>query len=106
MSIHISEARVAQVKEVINNWCYDFSKPLSEADALESIQRDFDPNVEWYDHGFQICRVGHQAVLGLRKGFRHCNDPFRAEIKVRRRAGKQRFLRMKLTFPSEPLTHR
>lgn len=82
MSIHISEARVVQVREVITTWCEDFSKSLSEAEALASIQRDFDPQVEWYDHGFHICRVGHKAVLGLRMGFRHCNDPFRAEIKV------------------------
>ncbi|KAF2169557.1 hypothetical protein M409DRAFT_19969 [Zasmidium cellare ATCC 36951] len=81
MSIQISEARIAQIKEVITNWCDNFSKSLSEAEALEEIQRDFDPQVEWYDHGFYICRVGHNAVLGLRKSFLHCNQPFRSEIK-------------------------
>lgn len=82
MSIHISEARVAQVNEVITSWCAEYSKPLNNAQAMEGIKRDFDPEAEWFDHGFHTCRKGHKAIFGLRKSFLHCNQPFRAEIKV------------------------
>lgn len=80
-SVTVSADRIAQVTATVKKWVADFNKPIdSEEDFLSS----FRPDVEWLDHAFQIRRVGHNAVLGLYKGFTFCNQPFRADIKVRR----------------------
>lgn len=81
MAITISAARIEQVTHVITKWCESFV-PFDETHTVDDFLSVFDENVEWYDHGFYVVRKGHEAVLGLHKGFLYCNEPFRAEVKV------------------------
>ena len=80
-SINISNDRIAQVTNAITRFSEDFSLPSSDPATASKITSLLHPDIHWYDHGFHICRVGHNAVLGLHKAFLHCNQPFTAEIK-------------------------
>lgn len=81
-AINISTARAEQVTSVVRNMVSDFLKPLDPSWTLDNFLSAYHPNIEWYDHAFLMCRVGHEAVAGLRKGWLAANQPFRADIKV------------------------
>jgi hypothetical protein len=51
--------------------------------VCDDCEADTGVEVHRYDHAFLIHRSGHDAVLGLKKAFMHCNQPFDKEIKVR-----------------------
>lgn len=78
MAVNISEARVKQVTAVVERLSIAFT-PWSDTNKEEDFVAVLDKNIAWYDHGFYAVRLGHDAVLGLRKGFLHSNDPFRVE---------------------------
>ncbi|KAK5049098.1 hypothetical protein LTR84_005521 [Exophiala bonariae] len=78
-SITISSERVAQVDAVVRKFVAGFHKPIESIDEFTSI---YSPDIEWADHAFLIRRVGHEAVIGLQRGFTWCNQPFKAEIKT------------------------
>lgn len=82
MAISLSSARVSQITQVLTKFTIDFSKPISPTNTAENILSVFDKDIHWYDHGFFVCRIGHEAVLGLNKAFLHCNQPFEPEINV------------------------
>jgi hypothetical protein len=71
-----------QHEQVARTFVIDFSRPFDSEYTEETFLSVYHPNVEWFDYAFHICRVGHEAVLGLRTSFLHCNQPFRSEPKV------------------------
>jgi hypothetical protein len=81
-SFIISPARHTQitntVTKYISNWHLTLDSDATTADFL-SI---YSTTISWYDHAFLIQRIGHTAILGLHAAFMHCNQPFRAEVKV------------------------
>ena len=76
----IPVARVEMVNQAVRNFVGNFETDISSSEFLAS----YHPDVEWFDHAFHVCRVGRDAVAGLKKSFLHCNQPFKVEIKVRR----------------------
>lgn len=80
--ISISKERQAQVTQTVTDWYRNFEKAFDDKFTPQEFVSTFDSNIEWLDHAFHIRRVGHEAVLGLRKAFLHCNQPFRSELKV------------------------
>jgi hypothetical protein len=87
----IPASRVALVDKTIRSFVDGFLKPVDH--VQHHIKQDgsipraeflkpYHADIHWYDHAFLICRVGHEAVIGLQTAFRHCNDPFDCEIKV------------------------
>jgi hypothetical protein len=87
-SVSISAQRAAQVDKTCRDFVARFVKPLGATSddgqwSEEDFAAIFTPSVHWYDHAFLICRQGHEAVMGLQVAFRHCNQPFDVEFKVR-----------------------
>ena len=80
--INISAERVNQVEGVVKAYIDGFLKPLVNEADIDEFLSVYHPDVKWSDHAFLVTRVGHDAVLGLQKSFRHCNDPFDVKIKV------------------------
>lgn len=78
-SINISAERIAQVDAAVRKFVGGFLKPIESTDDFVS---SYHPDIEWYDHPFLIRRVGHQAIIGLQKGFTWCNQPFEVDIKA------------------------
>lgn len=78
----MSKERDEKVKNIVTKFVGEFSLPLDDVAAQESIESVCDPSIVWTDHAFHIQRVGHSAVLGLRKSFNHCNQPLETRIKV------------------------
>ena len=73
--------RIEQMERTVRKFVNDFVKPSPDFEASDFLS-SYSPRVEWYDHAFHIKRVGHDAVLGLLKGFTTCNDPFKSHILV------------------------
>lgn len=79
----LSADRQRDVDAIVRNFVSTFSvPPLKSEGVIDAFTAVYHPDVEWYDHAFHICRKGHNAVLGLQRGFMHCNDPFHVDIKV------------------------
>lgn len=86
-ALDTSTERVALVDKTVRDFVKSFLKPISSSATPTTLSREqflavYHPDIRWYDHAFLICRQGHEAVVGLQIGFRHCNDPFDCEIKV------------------------
>ncbi|OQU98131.1 SnoaL-like domain-containing protein [Cladophialophora immunda] len=77
--IKISPERIALVDSTIRKLVDSFLKPITSIADFTSI---FHPDIDWYDHAFLMHRAGHDAVVGLQKGFTHCNQPFNVDIKA------------------------
>lgn len=75
----MSPDKIARVDSLVRKLVASFVKPIESVDEFRSV---FHPNIEWYDHAFLMCRVGHTAVEGLQKSFTYCNQPFGVDIKV------------------------
>jgi hypothetical protein len=86
-TLSTNSERQIQVEKAVTKWYTDFEKPFGNALSEEGFLSTYHPDIHWYDHAFHICRVGHDAVLGLRKAFLHCNQPFRSELKVTQLCG-------------------
>jgi hypothetical protein len=89
--MHLPTSRVALVDKTVRSFVDGFLKPIDQsgpstegnhAILKTEFLKPYHPDIHWYDHAFLICRVGHEAVIGLQTAFRHCNDPFDCEIKV------------------------
>ena len=80
MAVNISEERVKQLQEISQDFCVTFA--LTDEQSKQKLLSLLHPEIEWYDHGFYNVRVGHEAILCLQKAFLHCNQPFKADIKV------------------------
>lgn len=78
----MSNSQQEQVSKIVTKFINDFGEPLDDAEARTSIASVCSPNICWYDHAFHIQRVGHDALLGLRKSFNHCNQPLETKVKV------------------------
>lgn len=78
----MSNERHEATKHIVTKFVGEFSLPLDDEAALGSIVSVCNPSIVWTDHAFHIQRVGHSAVLGLRKSFNHCNQPLETRIKV------------------------
>lgn len=81
--ITIPSARVEQITNTVKAFLSAFDKPIGSDQTREHFTAIFSPDIQWRDHAFLVLRVGHEAVLGLHKGFLHCNQPFTSKIKVR-----------------------
>ena len=81
MAINISEERVKQVTAAVTKWTEGF-KPITKTHTKDDFLSIYEPDIEWYDHGFFIVRRGYDAVLGLAKSFLHCNEGFKSTVKV------------------------
>lgn len=79
-SLSLTEAQAATFHKTSTEFIEAFGTAGVPQERLDAIFAD---QIEWYDHAFHVCRVGVSAVLGLYKSFHHCNQPFRADIKVR-----------------------
>lgn len=80
----MADSRQDEIEQIVIKYINDFHQPLTDSEARESIEAVFNPNITWTDHAFHIQRQGHEAVLGLRKAFNHCNQPFETRVKVSR----------------------
>jgi hypothetical protein len=80
--IAISPERQAQVSKTVTEWYKNFEGTFDDQFTRETFKSTYHASIEWYDHAFHIRRVGHEAVLGLRTAWLHCNQPFRSELKV------------------------
>lgn len=78
----MSDDRNEQVTRIVEKFVTEFSQPLDDNEAQKSIQSVCNQDIAWIDHAFHIQRTGHAAVLGLRKAFNHCNQPFETRLKV------------------------
>lgn len=78
-----STARIDQVTNTINTLLSNFQSPVGPNLTREQFLSILHPEIRWRDHAFLVCRIGHEAVLGLHKSWLHCNQPFEAKIKVR-----------------------
>lgn len=85
MALNISEARVKQVREAIEQWAFSF-RTFDKEHTPERLVSSLDDNIHWYDHGFNIVRIGHAAIIQLCENFCKCNENFWIELKVRRSA--------------------
>jgi hypothetical protein len=93
----------SQVEEICTTWFKNFEIPFGNGFGKEQFLASYDPNIQWFDHAFmvrhwpvmlqifsisvlthilQVQRQGHEAILGLREAFLHCNDPFHSKLKV------------------------
>jgi hypothetical protein len=75
--------RAALVQRVVAEFVENFGKQLGDGISKEDFLALYHPQVEWYDHAFHIRRISHEAVLGLKIAFCHCNQPFRSDLRVR-----------------------
>ena len=71
------------VQRVVESLLADFVKPLGDGISKNDFLAIYHPQIEWYDHAFHVHRIGHEAVLGLKVAWCHCNQPFRSELRVR-----------------------
>ena len=90
----IAASRVSQINQVVHDMAAGFTKPIAHTTTENTISREdflkpYHEDVHWYDHAFLVYRVGHDAVVGLQKAFRHCNQPFDVEVRV---SGQAAFL--------------
>jgi len=81
-AINIPAERVALVTKTVNKLINEFHIPIDSDAARENFLSIFGDDIRWIDHAFCIRREGHEAVLGLQKGWTWCNQPFRTELKV------------------------
>jgi hypothetical protein len=92
----------SQVDEICTTWFKNFEIPFGKDFGKEQFLASYDPEIQWFDHAFmvrdypviksrrtpmltfvlKVQRQGHEAILGLREAFLHCNDPFHSELKV------------------------
>lgn len=85
--MNITADRVALIDKTVRDFVNSFLKPIGSSATPTTLSREqfltvYHPDIHWFDHAFLVCRQGHEAVIGLQTGFRHCNDPFDCEIKV------------------------
>lgn len=78
----ISAARVEQLEKTVKQLLSAFDKPIGPDQTREQFEAIFHPDVVWRDHAFLVCRVGHEAMLGLHAAWLHCNQPFMTTVKV------------------------
>ena len=78
----VPPARAVQLENVVTKWYKDFEQPIGKGITREDFVSSYHPEVQWFDHAFHVCRVGHDAVVGLSRAWLHCNQPFHADLKV------------------------
>ena len=81
-SSSISPARVEQLNKTVKAFLSAFDRPIGPGQTRGQFTDIFSPDIQWRDHAFLVCRVGHEAVLGLHKAWLHCNQPFTSKVKV------------------------
>lgn len=77
----ISTARQDVLRGIVHRMCSDWSKGLESGIALAEFFSDYHQNVEWYDHAFQVHRIGIGAANALRCSWLGCNRPLVVEAK-------------------------
>lgn len=80
--ISFSTARIERVEQAVKTFLAAFDKPVGSGQTREEFTAVFHPEIQWRDHAFLICRVGHDAVIGLNQAWLHGNQPFQTEVKV------------------------
>ena len=90
--ISISAARTKQLDETVKSLLTVFDQPVGSGQSREQFTAVFHPDIQWRDHAFLVCRVGHEAVIRLNQAWLHCNQPFKTELKVCSAASQKRRL--------------
>lgn len=75
----VDMTRAHDVRRVVETFMSTFKSPDIDEQEFLAI---YHPELQWYDHAFQIQRQGKAAVLGLKRSFLHCNQPFSGTIEV------------------------
>jgi hypothetical protein len=70
------------IDQVIDKWLESWTMAIENEADKQSFLSVYHPSITWTDHAFHVQRTGFEAILGLKKGWNYCNQPFRSEIKV------------------------
>ena len=78
----ISAARVKDVHSIVYKMCSDWSKGIDSQIPPSQFFSIYHPTIEWFDHAFQVHRIGIGSVNDLRFSWLGCNRPLQVDVQA------------------------